>query len=91
MIGVASGKWLIIENLQIYSSINTAIGAVINVTLNYIFIKSMGPIGAAWATLISYFVAAYLSLLFFKKTRINFIHISKSLFLIRTLYVQKDH
>lgn len=88
-LGVASGKWLLAENLQIFSTINTAIGAIVNVFLNYILIKEIGVAGAAWATLISYFVAAYLSLLFWKKTRINFINLTKSLLFTRILHVKK--
>jgi len=79
-LGVASGKWLLTENLQIFSTINTSIGAIINIVLNYILIKNMGINGAAISTLISYFIAAYLCLSFFDKTRINFINLTKSLF-----------
>jgi O-antigen/teichoic acid export membrane protein len=78
-LGMASGKWLISENLQKYTAINTTIGAIINVILNYILIEKIGIKGAAISTLISYFFSAYFSLLFFKKTRKNFIRISKSL------------
>ncbi len=80
-LGVASGKWLLTENLQIFSTINTSIGAVINIILNYVLIKNMGINGAAISTLISYFIAAYLCLSFFDKTRINFISLSKSIYL----------
>ena len=80
-LGVASGKWLLTENLQIFSTINTSIGAVFNIVLNYILIKKMGINGAAISTLISYFIAAYLCLSFFDKTRINFINLTKSLYL----------
>ncbi len=79
-LGVASGKWLLTENLQIFSTINTSIGAIVNIVLNYILIKNMGINGAAISTLISYFIAAYLCLSFFDKTRINFINLTKSLF-----------
>ena len=89
-LGVASGKWLLSENLQIFSTVNTSIGAIVNIWLNYILIPKIGVSGAAWATLISYFVAAYLCLLFFKKTRINFANLSKSLFFIRIFNVQKN-
>ena len=64
-LGVASSKWMLIENLQVYSTINTTIGAIINVILNYFLIKSLWNSGAAWSTLISYFVAAYLCLVLF--------------------------
>ena len=80
-LGVASGKWLLTENLQIFSMINTSIGAIVNIVLNYILIKKMGINGAAISTLISYFIAAYLCLSFFAKTRINFINLTKSLYL----------
>ena len=89
-LGVASGKWLLTENLQIFSTIDTAIGAIVNVLLNYILIKEIGVEGAAWATLISYFVAAYLSLLFWKKTRVNFVNLSKSLLFMRILNAKKN-
>lgn len=88
-LGVASGKWLLSENLQIFSAINTAIGAVVNIGMNYILIPRIGIEGAAWATLISYFVAAYLCLLCWKKTRVNFMKLSKSLLFSRKLSVKK--
>jgi O-antigen/teichoic acid export membrane protein len=89
-LGVASGKWLLSENLQIFSTVNTTIGAIVNVVLNYILIPKIGVEGAAWATLISYFVAAYLSLLFWKKTRTNFINLSKTLLITRIFHVKKS-
>jgi len=79
-LGVASEKWLLTENLQSFSTINTSIGAIVNIILNYILIKNMGINGAAISTLISYFIAAYLCLSFFDKTRISFINLTKSLY-----------
>lgn len=84
-LGVASGKWLLTENLQIFSTINTTIGASINISLNYILISNVGIEGAAWATLISYLIAAYLSLFIWKKTRVNFLNLTKSLSFMRVL------
>jgi len=81
-LGVANGRWMLIENLQKFSIINTVVGAIINILLNYILIKSYGIQGSAWATVISYAFSGYLMLLVFKKTRINFINLSKSLFFI---------
>lgn len=89
-LGVASGKWLLNENLQLFSAVNTAIGACINIGMNYILIPKLGIEGAAWATLISYFTAAYLCLLLSKKTRPNFIKLSKSLLFMRILSVKKS-
>ena len=79
-LGVASKNWLLTENLQIFSTINTSIGALANIVLNYILIKNMGINGAAISTLISYFIAAYLCLAFFDRTRLNFLNLTKSLF-----------
>jgi O-antigen/teichoic acid export membrane protein len=71
-LGVASSKWLVIENLQLYSFYVTALGALLNVGFNLWLIPIYGIKGAAFATLISYFTVAYVSLSFFKKTRMNF-------------------
>jgi len=78
-LGVASNKWLVNENLQIYSTINTFLGAVANIILNFILIKKFGVIGAAWATLFSQALSAYFSLYLWEKTRFNFYLITKSL------------
>lgn len=87
-IGVANGKWLINENLQFFSMINTVIGVVTNVALNVILINKIGIEGAAWATIISQSMATCFCLLLFKKTRVSFFRLSKSLFLINTLNVK---
>lgn len=79
-IGVANSKWFIAENLQKYYIINTTFGAFLNIILNFIFIPKFGIVAAAWATLISYFFAAYFCLFIFNKTRPQFFFITKSLF-----------
>ena len=71
-IGVVSSKWLVAENLEIYSFYSTAIGAILNVIFNLWLIPIYGIIGATIATLISYSTVAYFSLFFFSKTRKNF-------------------
>ncbi|MDO9184216.1 MAG: flippase, partial [Bacteriovorax sp.] len=67
-LGVASSSWLLVENLQKYSFINTVLGAVFNVLLNLILIPKMGAMGAALATTISYFISVF-AVLLFKETR----------------------
>lgn len=89
-LGVASGKWLLTENLQRYYMINTVIGAIVNVVLNYCLIETIGIQGAAWATLISYFFAAYFCLIVFEKTRINFFNITKSFNILRFLHAKSN-
>lgn len=71
-LGTASSKWLLTENLQYYSMLNTAVGASINVLLNYRLIPLWGVVGAAYSTLISQAFAAVIMNLFHKKTRENF-------------------
>jgi O-antigen/teichoic acid export membrane protein len=77
-LGVASAKWYIAENLQFFSSINTVIGAIVNIVLNLILIERYGIIGAAWATVISYGLAVYFLNAVYPKTRDNFQRLSRT-------------
>ena len=79
-IGVANSQWLLNENLLIFGTINTSIGAFANMGLNLLLIPIIGINGAAWATLISYMLSAYFCLLLFNKTRPSFFHISSSVY-----------
>lgn len=83
--GVASGRWLLNENLQIYSSINTVIGMISNIVINYFLINKVGLIGAAIATVISYAISGYGLLLVHGRTRDVFFMLTKSMFLIGLL------
>jgi O-antigen/teichoic acid export membrane protein len=58
-LGVASSRFLILENLTKLSFYRTAMGMVINVILNLILIPKHGIIGSAYATLISYSAATF--------------------------------
>jgi O-antigen/teichoic acid export membrane protein len=71
-LGVASGKSLLVENLQMYSLYGTLVGAIANVLLNFILIPRIGIQGAALATVASQFSSAYLTLAFFPQTRKTF-------------------
>ena len=53
-------RWLATVGLQRYAPIVTAFGLVINVALNLVLIPSHGAIGAALATVVSYFISGYL-------------------------------
>jgi O-antigen/teichoic acid export membrane protein len=59
--GVARSKWMIAENLQRYTIHYTTAGAATNVALNFALIPLMGVDGAAVATVVGVFVAAYVS------------------------------
>ena len=65
-IGVASDKWLVQEERYYLSFYRMLIGAVLNILLNLYLIPNEGIKGAAYATLISYAVAAYFSYPFLK-------------------------
>lgn len=78
-LGVVSTQYLIIENLQKISLYKSTIGLVCNVVLNYLLIPSHGPIGAAVATLLSYFFSTFL-LVFFKSTRYQALLMFRALF-----------
>jgi PST family polysaccharide transporter len=58
-LGVASSQYLIAENYTKLSFARTIVGAIANVILNLILIPYYGIIGAAIATLISYFIATF--------------------------------
>jgi O-antigen/teichoic acid export membrane protein len=79
-VGVGTGQWFLTENLQNLAFYRTLYGAITNVILNFIFIPYFGIIGASIATIISYALSAYFSLLFNKKTLKIFKVISTALF-----------
>lgn len=65
----AFSKWILIENVLIFSLITQGLGALVNVLLNLYFIPEFGGVGAAYATVISYITASYFSLVIYSKTR----------------------
>lgn len=69
LLGSARSIWLVSEGLNKYSLYFTVFGAVTNIGLNAIFIPLYGGEGAAFATLISQFVVAFLVPIFFIDTR----------------------
>ena len=77
-IGVASGKYLLAENLTLIFFWNSAAGAIINIVLNLYLIPRHGIIGAAIATVISYAISGYLMLAIWSKTRGSFLAITRS-------------
>ena len=73
-------KWIIIEDVLIFSVISHGAGALLNVALNYLLIPHYGGEGAAYATLFSYATSSYLALLLYSKTRPTFWMMTKSIF-----------
>ncbi|MEO0055655.1 MAG: hypothetical protein RLZZ50_1602 [Verrucomicrobiota bacterium] len=58
-LGVARSQYLVNEGMAAFHLATTAAGAALNIALNFWLIPAHGPIGAAWATLASYGVAAW--------------------------------
>ncbi len=84
-------KWIIAEDLYVFSLVTHGIGATINVVLNLYLIPRYGGIGASIATLISYSCASYFSLLAHPKTRVTFFMMTKALLWPRRLPALMSH
>lgn len=67
--GVVSSRWFIVENLQKYTFYRTFAGCVVNIGLNFILIPKYGPIGSAWASVISQAMASVFFNAFSARTR----------------------
>lgn len=78
-----SFRHLIISNSVFISARRAVIGLVVNILLNLILIPSHGIEGAAISTLISQFIALFLSNLIWKETRFIFFIQLKSLLCIK--------
>lgn len=75
----AFSKWILVEDAIVFSMITQGSGALANIVMNYILIPLYGGLGAAIATIISYAMASYFALIFYKKSRLIFWMMSKSL------------
>lgn len=80
-LGSASGQYLIAEGYTKLSMLRTGVGALVNVVLNIYLLPAYGILGAAYATLVAYFVATFFIVLI-PKTREQGLLMFKSLFLI---------
>jgi O-antigen/teichoic acid export membrane protein len=72
-LGIAGGRWYLVENLLILAFYRHLNGAVVNIIMNLYLIPRYGVIGAAISTLISYSVSCYIHDFFNKKTRCLFL------------------
>jgi len=68
-LGIARNTWLIAEGLLNFSAATTAVGAVVNIILNFILIPRYGGLGAGIATLIAQMTASYLAHALYPQTR----------------------
>ncbi len=74
----AFSKWILVEDAITFSMITQGAGALVNVFLNIILIPKFGGLGAAFATILSYAMASYVVLFFYKKSRPVFWMMTKS-------------
>jgi O-antigen/teichoic acid export membrane protein len=65
----AVSRWLIIENLFTFSLVSHAMGAAVNIALNFALIPTMGITGAAWSSVASYATSGILFLLVSRRAR----------------------
>jgi O-antigen/teichoic acid export membrane protein len=77
-LGVANGKWVITENLQMFRMVTLIIACVINIILNYVLIRTIGINGAAISTLVAYAFAGYFGFLLTQRTREMFFTMTES-------------
>ena len=68
-LGVASGPWILNEGFTRLSLYQTSTGAISNIVLNLYMIPHYGAFGAAWATIVSQCLAAWLLNLFSVRSR----------------------
>ncbi len=67
--GEILSKWLIAEGYLEFSPIRHGLGAILNVCLNLIMVPTLGGIGAAISTVISYTFSSYIACFLYPKTR----------------------
>jgi O-antigen/teichoic acid export membrane protein len=87
-LGVASSKWLITENMQMFIMVRTSLGAIVNIVLNLFMIPIYGIKGAAIATLCSQAVASYLGYAVTRRTREVFWMQTRALFLPLRMFMK---
>ncbi len=68
-LGSARGIWILCEKKNRFTKYYVAWGAVVNLILNWFFIRAWGIEGAAIATLITQIFVSFFAPLFFKETR----------------------
>lgn len=71
------GRWLLVEGLQRYGLLYTALAACTNIALNLILIPRYGALGAAWSTLAAQIGVLPVQILF-PRTRSNFILMART-------------
>ncbi|MGO3406059.1 flippase [Marinomonas sp.] len=88
-LGVARGKWILVENLQVFAFVFLTAAFVTNVIANYLWIPKYGIEGAAYATVLAQATGTLVFPLFINKTRKSFFMMFKALLLIDLLKLKR--
>lgn len=83
-LGVARGVWVTTESRLMFNLVANMLAAAANVLLNYLMIPRLGVVGAAYATVISYYVAYMGTGIIHHHTRVVFRMQLRALFLLDT-------
>lgn len=78
--GVGKSAFIINESLFKYSLVTVVIGALTNISLNYMLIPRYASVGCVVASLVSFVVSIFLVDVFFQKTRENQLLMFKGMF-----------
>ncbi len=65
-LGLVWSRWIVLENQPRIQLAAQTLGAVVNIGLNLLLIPRLGVIGAAWATLASYWISGLFSFVIYK-------------------------
>jgi PST family polysaccharide transporter len=71
-LGVGQGTWNVCEGLTRLALVRTLGGAALNIALNLVLIPRFGVLGAAFATVVSFALSAYVLNAFDRRTRVIF-------------------
>jgi len=85
----ALGRWMLVENLQLILMLAGAVGVMVNIGLNYLFIRRYGLNGAALATIISPLCNLAVIFICNKPSRSQFRCIIKAIFLVWVIRLLK--
>lgn len=77
-LGVARSVFLLIENRQAWATVTLAVGTLLNVMLNWIWIPSHQATGAVWASLVSFTVTIFVLDLLRAATRRNVLDMGRA-------------
>lgn len=88
--GLARGKWLLVEDLQRIGYWYILLAMIINILGNYLLIPKYGALGAALVSVFSQASAAIIAPSLFKKTRLSVVMLIRSLNPVRWIKLISD-